>query len=135
MSVHDVYARKVVTLLEVCDDCYEKAANGLTLAQDIPRAMVVVPEQQEPHFGKQPCDVCTQSLAGNRWDAQLRFKERELWERVIDRFQPFAFRCECKGAEPSCARALNDAACNAQNNTVLSIAQWLRDLGAATPPF
>ena len=43
-------------------------------------------------------------------------------------FTPFAFTCECKGADPSCARALADEATQIRYYAMLDIVRFIKNL-------
>ena len=55
-------------------------------------------------------------------------KNAELAELIRERFTPFAITCECKGKDPECADARDDAAVWAQYNTTTRIADYIANL-------
>jgi|APGre2960657404_1045060.scaffolds.fasta_scaffold14967_3 hypothetical protein len=55
----------------------------------------------------------------------------ELAEELTERFTPYAFRCDCKGAHSECASARNDASAQAQAYTIRRIALYLTNKGAS----
>lgn len=53
----------------------------------------------------------------------------ELANLITERFMPFVFKCDCKGADPDCAEALSDPKVWAQQDTVYRIAKYITNLG------
>ena len=55
----------------------------------------------------------------------------ELAKELTQRFTPYAFLCDCKGAHSECASARNDATTQSQAYTVERIALYLTNKGAS----
>lgn len=55
-------------------------------------------------------------------DPQLR---RDMAAYLRDQYLPIAFRCECGGSHPTCARVRNDDRAWAQFDVLERIARWL----------
>lgn len=51
-----------------------------------------------------------------------------LAERIRRAFTPFAYTCECKGSDPSCAWVLNNEGEQIRYYTMLSIAEFIEGL-------
>ena len=58
----------------------------------------------------------------------MTYTNAELAEVIRSKFIPFAFTCECKGADASCADAKSDAGAWAQFNTAERIARFIESL-------
>ena len=52
----------------------------------------------------------------------------ELAQLILDRFTPFAFKCECKGTHPDCSSVFNAPSMQAQFGTVIRIANYIETL-------
>ena len=52
---------------------------------------------------------------------------QELAEIILDRYTPYAFKCECKGAEPTCSQARQDISTYTQYDTVSRIAKYISE--------
>jgi hypothetical protein len=52
----------------------------------------------------------------------------ELAQKIIDRFTPFAFLCECGGEVDDCATGREYPSLIVQNDTVARIARYIKSL-------
>ena len=52
---------------------------------------------------------------------------QELSEIILDRYTPFAFKCECKGTEPTCSQSRQDVFTYAQYDTVSRIVKYISE--------
>ena len=52
---------------------------------------------------------------------------KELSEIILDRYTPFAFKCECKGTEPTCSQARQDVFTFAQYDTIQRVAKYISE--------
>jgi hypothetical protein len=53
---------------------------------------------------------------------------QELADTLRKKFIPFAFSCDCKGADPDCAELLASASMWTQRDTVERIAKFIEGL-------
>jgi hypothetical protein len=54
---------------------------------------------------------------------------QELADTLRKKFIPFAFTCECKGADPDCAEVFASASMWTQRDTVERIAKFIESVG------
>lgn len=53
---------------------------------------------------------------------------QEILARVVlDRYTPFAFKCDCLGTHPECQEAMQDSYAYAQMDTARRIANYIKD--------
>jgi hypothetical protein len=52
---------------------------------------------------------------------------KELSEIILDRYTPFAFKCECKGTHGTCSQARQDVSTYTQYDTVQRIVKYISE--------
>jgi len=52
---------------------------------------------------------------------------KELSEIILDRYTPYAFKCDCNGTEPTCSQARQDAHTFAQYDITYRIAKYISE--------
>jgi hypothetical protein len=50
-----------------------------------------------------------------------------LAKNILDRYTPFAFKCDCLGTHPECESAMQDTYAYAQMDTVRRIAEYIKN--------
>jgi len=54
---------------------------------------------------------------------------QQLADEITARFTPLVFRCECNGEHPSCKMTRNNASVRTQMETVMRIAEYIKQKG------
>jgi hypothetical protein len=52
---------------------------------------------------------------------------KELSDLILDRYTPYAFKCDCKGTEPTCSQSRQDVATYTQYDTIQRVAKYISE--------